>query len=377
MEDMTIVQTENKDFGGLPIWSLEDLYSGPEGKDLKAAFAEAEGRIDSFQRSYNGKLDDLSAKAFGEAIVEYEAIGDLIGRIGSFAQLYHSQNVSDPERSRFYQNIIDHMTTLSSKSVFFTLEINQLDDSTLEAKLSDPIAAKYRPWLRDLRVYKNHELGEELERLLHEKSVSGRAAWVRLFDQTEAAIRCEVEGQKLTLTEALNGLSDGQPEKRRVAAKGISKALSEKASLFAYITNVLAKDKATEDEWRKYEYPVSARNLANLVEDEVVDALIAAVRESYVHTSHRYYALKAKWLGKDNLDYWDRNAPLPNSENMLISWEDAKTTVLDAYGGFSPSMADTAKFFLREVGSMRQHRQGKPPAHFLIRRYPPRIHIFF
>lgn len=345
MEDMTIVQTENKDFGGLPIWSLEDLYSGPEGKDLKAAFAEAEGRIDSFHRSYNGKLDDLSAKAFGEAIVEYEAIGDLIGRIGSFAQLYHSQNVSDPERSRFYQNIIDQMTTLSSKSVFFTLEINQLDDSTLEAKLSDPIAAKYRPWLRDLRVYKNHELGEELERLLHEKSVSGRAAWVRLFDQTEAAIRCEVEGQKLTLTEALNGLSDGQPEKRRVAAKGISKALSEKASLFAYITNVLAKDKATEDEWRKYEYPVSARNLANLVEDEVVDALITAVRESYVHTSHRYYALKAKWLGKDNLDYWDRNAPLPNSENMLISWEDAKTTVLDAYGGFSPSMADTAKLF--------------------------------
>lgn len=342
MNDTTIVQTENKDLGALPVWTLTDLYSGPDGDDLEAAFKEAEDRIEAFEEAYAHKIADLDGTAFGVAIVEYEAIGDLLGRIGSFAQLYHSQNVSDPERGRFYQNTIDRMTALSSKSLFFTLAINRLDDAALEEKLQDAVAAKYVPWIRDLRVFKDHELSDDLERLLHEKYVSGRAAWVRLFDETEAAIRCGVGNESLTLTEALNRLSDPMPEKRRAAAKGVGEALGEKAPLFAYITNVLAKDKATEDAWRKFERPVSSRNLANLVEDEVVDALVQAAKDSYASTSHRYYALKAKWFGKDKLDYWDRNAPLPQADTRTISWDEAKTTVLDAYAGFTPEMAELA-----------------------------------
>lgn len=345
MNDMTLAPTQSKEFGELPVWELSDLYSGPEGDDLEAAFEEVAGQINAFAASYEGKIAELDGESFGQAIVAYESISDLLGRIGSFAQLYQSQNVGDSDRGRFYQNTIDRMTTLSSQTLFFTLSINRLDDENLESKLSDSVAARYRPWLRDLRVYKDHELSDDLERLLHEKYVTGRAAWTRLFDETEAGVRCTVDEEVLTLTEALNRLSDTKPERRKSAAKSIGNALGEKGSLFAYITNVMAKDKSIEDEWRKYPCPVSSRNMANLVEDEVVDALVAAAKGAYADTSHRYYALKAKWFGKSKLEYWDRNAPLPSAEDRVIQWEEAKSTVLDAYAGFAPAMAEAAAPF--------------------------------
>lgn len=345
MNDSGIAPTLDKDFGELPIWDLSHLYSSAEGADFAAAFDEAAKRIDEFEASYGGKVAELDSPAFGNAIAEYEQIGDLLGRIGSFAQLYHSQNVEDAERGRFYQNTMDRMTTLSSKTLFFTLAINRLEDEELEAKLTDAKASKYRPWLRDLRVYRDHELSDDLERLLHEKYVSGRAAWTRLFDETEAAVRCSVGDETLTLTEALNRLSDPKPDRRKTAAKAIGTALGEKAPLFAYITNVMAKDKSIEDDWRKYPKPVSSRNLANLVEDEVVDALVSAAQDAYPSTAHRYYAMKAKWFGQDKLNYWDRNAPLPQADSRTIKWDEAKQTVLDAYAGFTPQMAETAKPF--------------------------------
>ena len=345
MNEMTRSPTESKDFGQLPVWVLSDLYSGPEGDDLKAAFEEAARQIEAFESAYSGRIEELDGKALGVAIEAYEAISDLLGRIGSFAQLYHSQNVGDSERGRFYQNTVDRMTALSSKILFFTLAINSLDDDALDAKLTDPVVARYRPWLRDLRVYKDHELSDDLERLLHEKYVSGRAAWTRLFDETEAAIRCTVGSETLTLTEALNQVSDAKPEKRKVAAKGVGAALGAQAPLFAYITNVMAKDKSIEDDWRKYPKPVSSRNLANLVEDEVVEALVSAAKDARANTAHRYYAMKAKWFKKDKLDYWDRNAPLPKAENRIIKWDEAKTTVLEAYASFTPVLAETAAPF--------------------------------
>ncbi len=345
MNDMTLAPTQSKEFGELPVWELSDLFSGPDGDDLEAAFEEVALQVDAFAASYEGKVAELGGESFGQAIVAYESISDLLGRIGSFAQLYQSQNVGDSDRGRFYQNTVDRMTTLSSRTLFFTLSINRLDDENLESKLSDSVAARYRPWLRDLRVYKDHELSDDLERLLHEKYVTGRAAWTRLFDETEAGVRCTVGEEVLTLTEALNRLSDIKPERRKSAAKSIGKALGEKGSLFAYITNVMAKDKSIEDEWRKYPRPVSSRNMANLVEDEVVDALVAAAKGAYADTSHRYYALKAKWFGKNKLEYWDRNAPLPSAEDRIIQWDEAKTTVLDAYASFTPEMAEAAAPF--------------------------------
>lgn len=345
MNEITVTPTQNVEFGDLPTWRLSDLYSGPNGEDLEAAFEDVAKQILAFEASYAGKVAELEGKEFGLAIESYEAISDLLGRIGSFAQLYHSQNIADPERGQFYQNTVDRMTSLSSKTLFFTLAINRIDDEELEAKLADPVAAKYRSWLRDLRVYKDHELNDDLERLLHEKYVTGRAAWARLFDETEAGVQCVVGKETLTLTEALNRLSDTNPERRKAAAKSIGAALGDKGQLFAYITNVMAKDKSIEDEWRGYARPVSSRNLANLVEDEVVEALVSAARGAYAETSHRYYALKARWFGKDKLEYWDRNAPLPAAEDRVIPWDEAKRTVLDAYDGFTPLMAETAEPF--------------------------------
>jgi len=348
MNDGSLAPTPDKAFGQLPEWDLTHLYSAPDGEDLKAAFDEARTRIEAFAAAYEGKVADLDGGAFGAAIEEYEAISDLLGRIGSFAQLYHSQNVADAARGRFYQNTMDKMTALSSKTLFFTLAINRLGDEDVDAKLKDARAAKYRSWVRDLRVWKDHELSDDLEKLLHEKYVAGRAAWTRLFDETEAGVRCTVGDETLTLTEALNRLSDTKPEKRKAAAKGIGAALGEKAPLIAFITNVLAKDKSIEDDWRKYDKPVSSRNLANLVENEVVEALVSAVKSAYPDTAHRYYKMKAKWFGKDTLEYWDRNAPLPKTEDRKIKWDEARDTVLDAYAGFTPAMAETAKPFFEQ-----------------------------
>ncbi|MBM3515536.1 MAG: M3 family oligoendopeptidase, partial [Alphaproteobacteria bacterium] len=170
--------------------------------------------------------------------------------------------------------------------------------------------------------------------------------------------------RKKTLTEALHELSEGEAALRRTAAKGIGAALADKAQMFALITNTLAKDKATEDDWRKFKRPVSSRNLGNLVEDDVVDALVAAVKNSYAATSHRYYMLKARWLGKDKLDYWDRNAPLPKAEDRKIPWSEARATVLDAYAAFHPPMADVALMFFDKRWIDAPARPGKASGAF-------------
>jgi len=332
--------------GDLPTWRLEDLYGAPDSPAIKADFAALETRIAAFE-PLRGKVKDLSGAAFGAAIAEYEAISEVTGKLGSYAQLYQSVDVADPERGRFYQNVSEQLTARGGRLLFFTLEINRLDDAALEAKMTDPAAAKYQPWIRDLRVSRAHELSDDLEKLFLDKSTTSRTSWVRLFDETLAGITCAIEGEAkpLTLTAALNRLSDPNGDRRRAAAKGIGVALGEKAQLFTLVTNVLAKDKAIEDEWRAFARPVSSRNLANLVEDEVVDALVSAAKGAFADTAHRYYALKAKWLGKEKLEYWDRNAPLPVAAHRDIPWQEAKSTVLNAYNAFSPKIAGIAQDF--------------------------------
>jgi oligoendopeptidase F len=209
-----------------------------------------------------------------------------------------------------------------------------------------------------------HQLSEDLERLLHEKYVTGRAAWTRLFDETSAALRFTFQGAELTSAEVLAKLTDKDPVKRRDAAKSLGRVLGENERLFALITNTLAKDKAIEDGWRKFDRPVSARNRANLVEDEVVDALIEAVTGSYDRLSHRYYRLKARWFGVEQLPYWDRNAPLPEAADECISWDAARGAVLDAYGDFSPAMAEVGRRFFDEGWIDAPVRPGKAPGAF-------------
>ncbi len=350
-------------FGPLPEWNLADLYSAPDGADFKADFVAAEKRATVFE-SYRGKVADLDAAAFGAAIVEYEALSELTGKIASFAQLHQSGDVSSPERGRFYQDTIERMTVLGGQLLFFTLEINRLDDAVLAAKMKHPTAARYEPWVRDLRVMRQHELSDDLEKLFLDKSQTGRTAWVRLFDETLANMRCDVDGEILTLTQALNLLSNPKEERRKTAAKAIGVTLAGEASLFTLITNTLAKDKAVEDEWRKFARPVSSRNLANLVEDEVVDALVSAAKGAFADTAHRYYKLKAKWLGKDKLEYWDRNAPLPTATHRDIPWAEAQATVRGAYNGFSPKLASIVDDFFAKNWIDAPARPGKASGAF-------------
>ncbi len=354
-----MADTQGQDLGTLPTWDLSDLYPGPDSAALKSDLEKVGKDTRSFNDRYKGRLADLDGAAFGAAIVTYEAIQEITGRIMSYAQLVYSGNVADPEVGKFYQTMRERVTAISTDLIFFTLEINELDDAVFDAKLKAPETAKYEPWLRDVRLFREHQLSEEMERLLHEKYVAGPAAWNRLFDETMAGLRFSVDGKTLTTEETLHLLSDHDGAVREKAAKALGTVLRQNARIFCLVTNTLAKDKEIDDKWRHYARPQSFRNLANQVEDEVVDALVSAVKAAYPRLSHAYYQMKAEWFGKDKLDYWDRNAPLPESEDKVIKWDEAKTIVLDAYGAFSGEMAAVGKRFFDNAWIDAPAREGK------------------
>lgn len=350
----------------LPTWDLSHLYDGPEDAKLKSDLADAEARAEAFAESYAGKLAGLDGAAFARAIAEFEAITESLHKAMSYGQLLFTVNTSDAAVGRFYQTLNEQVTRISSETLFFTLEINRLDDAVLDGLLRDAGAARYRPWLDEVRQFRPHQLSDDMEKLLHEKSVTGRAAWVRLFEETFADMRFDVEGEDVPLTQSqvLNLLSDRDGAKRKAAAKAFGAQLADNVRLLALITNTLAKDKEIEDRWRHFERPVSERNLANQVEDEVVDALVASVQASYRDLAHRYYALKAKWFGRDALDYWDRNAPLPDDDSKLYGWDAARRMVLDAYAAFTPQMAEVAERFFAENWIDAKPREGKESGAF-------------
>jgi oligoendopeptidase F len=331
----------------LPTWDLTDLYNDLKDPNIRRDLDDAKSRSQAFQQSYQGKLGDLSGDELAAAIAEYEAISEICGKIGSFAQLMYAGDSSDAAIGQFYQFVQEEMTGISSLSLFFGLEINRIDEASLDAKYEQSEALRrYRPWLDENRAFRPHQLSDEVEQVLHERRVAGSAAWVRLFDQTMAELRFPIDGEDLTMSDAANMLSSSKVDDRKKAAKSIGDVLGKNIKLLAHITNTLAKDKEIDDRLRKFATPVSSRNLSNQVEDEVVDALNTAVKNSHADLSHRYYRLKAKWFGVDQLDYWDRNAPLPDDDDRQIDWDTARSTVLKAYGEFSPELAEVGqKFF--------------------------------
>lgn len=352
------------DLGALPVWDLSDLYPGQDSDALKADLDRMEKASKDFYRSYNGKLASLEGASLGSAIAQYEEIDETLSRIMSYAHLVYAGDMNDPLVGKFFQGIQERVNGISTHLLFFTLELNRIEDDALAAKLKTPELARYAPWLRDIRVFRPHQLSDELERLLHEKYVVGRAAWNRLFDETIAGLRFTLGGREVTCTEALNRLSDRDAGKRKEAAVEIGRVLSANVRTFSLITNTLAKDKEIEDKWRNYPRPTSSRNKSNHVEDEVVDALVTAVKGSYPDLSHRYYKLKAKWFGGDTLDYWDRNAPLPDDDDRLIPWGQARGIVLDAYGRFSPELAAVGARFFDNAWIDAPARPGKAPGAF-------------
>ncbi|MDE3060522.1 MAG: M3 family oligoendopeptidase [Pseudomonadota bacterium] len=348
----------------LPEWDLSDFYAAPDAPSLVKDIARAEKLCGDFRKAYEGKVVSLTADALARAIREYEAIQELLGKLGSYAQLRFAKNMSNPANAQFYQNTQEKITSLSSQTLFFTLSINKLEDSHLLAMRGNPALEHYGPWLRDVRTFRPYQLSDDLEKLLHEKYVAGRAAWTRLFDETITALRFPIGKKKLTEPQALDLLSSKDAKTRKSAALAIGKVFREKAPLFALITNTLAKDKEIEDQWRGFKSPISSRNVSNYIEDEVVEALISTVHKNYPRLSHRYYALKAKWFGKKQLDYWDRNAPLPGDADRTYTWDAAKELVLDSYGRFSPELAALGKRFFERPWIDAPVQPGKSPGAF-------------
>ena len=355
------------DLGTLPEWNLEDLYPSMDSKAFKSDLAKAESESKSFNAAYRGKLEALAKKNSGsgllEALQRYEALEELLGRIMSYAGLVYSGDTTDPARMKFYGDTQEKITAASSDLLFFELELNRLDDA-LAAKLAAGALKHYRPWLEDIRKGKPYQLDDKLEQLFHEKSITGFGAWNRLFDETIASLRFTVDGETLAIEPVLNLMQDPHEKTREKAAIAFGAGLKENLRTFSLVANTLAKDKEISDRWRGFRDVADARHLANRVEREVVDALVAAVRAAYPRLSHRYYKLKAKWFGKTALKHWDRNAPLPHVPPKVYLWDDARDTVLDAYDAFSPKMAGIAKRFFDERWIDAPVRPGKQPGAF-------------
>jgi oligoendopeptidase F len=360
---------EPAELGHPPEWDLADLYASMEAPafaaDMERAIAECRGFAEAYQGRLAALLEEPSgSEALAEAIKRYETIEDLLGRIMSYAGLVYSSDTTDAKRSKFYGDAQEKITVASSDLLFFQLELNRLDEGRIEAALALPALAHYRPWIEDTRRERPYQLDDKLEQLFHEKSVTGRSAWNRLFDETIASLRFKIGGRDLTLDPALNLLQDPREELRKEASEALASTLKANIRTFALITNTLVKDKEISDRWRGFEDVADSRHLANRVEREVVDAMVAAVQSAHPRLSHRYYKLKAKWYGKAQLDHWDRNAPLPNAPTRVISWSEARETVLSAFSGFSPRMAAIAKRFFDGGWIDAPVRPGKAPGAF-------------
>jgi len=354
--------------GAMPVWDLSDLYPSPNCEAVARDLAQAASETERIKAAYQGKLAAMARepKRLAEAIVAYERLSDTVGKLGSYAGLLYAGDTSDPDNAKFHGDIQEKITAITTDLIFFELELNQIDEQDLASALATPELARYKPWFADLRKEKPYQLEEKLERLFHEKAIPSRGAWNRLFNETITALRFDVAGEReaLPLEPTLNLLLHADPRRREAAAEALAKVFKSNIRLFTLITNTLAKDKEISDRWRGFKDVADSRHLSNRVEPEVVDALVSAVRGGYAKTAHRYYRLKARWLGKSKLAYWDRNAPLPNQADRLIPWQDAQRIVLEAYAAFAPDMASTAKRFFDGAWIDAPVREGKSPGGF-------------
>ncbi len=359
----------------LPSWNLADLYESPDSPQIAADLDEAERRALAFSDGFAGRLAGLGGRELAGAMETFQSVDETLGRVMSYAQLLFSADSTDAAAGQFYQSMMERCTAISAHVLFFRLELNRIADDVLEAKFADPAFARWRPFLRDLRVWRKHQLSDELERFVHDREVTGRSAWSRLFDETIAGMRVPFAGEPLTVNAVLNKLSDPDRTVRETAAQAIGHAFEERGKLFSLITNTLAKDKEIVDTWRQLPRPGSDRNLSNVVEDEVVDALVTAVVADFPRLSHRYYALKAKWLGLEKLQHWDRNAPLPGDDDRRIAWGEAEATVLDAYGRFDPELSAVGRRFFDNNwidAALRDGKSGGAFAHPTV----PSVHPY-
>ena len=354
-----------KDLGRLPEWDLTDLYAAPDAPEIKRDLDWLEDAAARFAADYEGKLAGLDAKGMLDCVLRYEKIDMVAGRLMSYAGLRYYQQTTDGARAKFMGDMQDKITSYTTPLVFFSLEINRIEDDKLDALFAgNADLARYRPVFERLRAMRPYQLSDELEKFLHDQSTVGAAAWNRLFDETMAGMEFEIDGERLPLESTLNFLTDRDRTKREAAAKELAKEFGLKIKLFARVHNTLTKEKEIEDRWRGMPSPQMGRHLANHVEPEVVEALRDAVVAAYPKLSHRYYELKRQWLGLDTLQVWDRNAPLPMETDRIVGWDEARGIVMDAYNGFSYKMGQLAEPFFTKGWIDAGVKPGKAPGAF-------------
>lgn len=353
----------------LPVWDSSDLYAAPDdpriAADLTAAAVEVavlkkyEGAFEA-ARSEAAKLGGLIA----EGIALYETIADRLGAVGAYAALKAQTALADPEIGKFQADVSLKIQTIALDTLFVTLELNRLEDAEIDAALDAvPAAKRWTPWLRRVRLNRPHELDAELERFMAERTAAVMQ-WTRLYDETFARLQVKAGRETLTFNAALARLSDADAGKRKRAAEGAAVAMGAVQQQTALVLNTLALEKQVEDRWRKFADPAASRHLANEIHAELVVAMTAAVVESYPRLSHRYYALKAKALGKPKLDYWDRNAPIEKTAPGAYDWARAKKVVLSAFGDLGSDFAARAEGFFDRPWIDAEPKPGKNPGAF-------------
>lgn len=348
----------------LPEWRLDDLYADRDDPRIAADLAVAERKTAELVQ-LKGQLvaargePAILGERLDRGIVLYEEITNALWGVGAYASLAASTARDNPAWAKFEADFRARAAQIGAESLFFTLEINELEDAELEAALAAHVgASRWRPWLRRVRLTRPHELTPDLERMLVDRGPAV-ANWGRLWDETLAKLVAEVGDEHLTLPEALNRLSDPDPARRKAAGEGLSKALEERSSVLALCLNTLAFEKQVEDRWRKYPTPAASRHIANEVDADAVEALEAAVVEAYPRVSHRYYQLKAKAMGLKALNYWDRNAPLEVSAPRTYDWNAAQGMVLESFAALAPRFADAAQTFFAQQWIDARPRTGK------------------
>ena len=358
-------ETGGRPLGNLPEWDLRDLYPAPDSAEIKNDIDWLEKACAEFAADYEGKLATLDAHGLLEAVQRYERIDIVAGRIMSYAGLRYYQQTTDSERAKFMSDCQDRITAYTTPLVFYGLEFNRLDEGHLETLLGQSQELnRYRPVFERMRAMKPYQLSDELEKFLHDQSSVGAAAWNKVFDETIARLTFTVNGEELGIEGTLNLLTDRDRAKREAATHELARVFKTQIRLFSRIHNTLAKEKEIEDRWRGMPTPQTGRHLSNHVESEVVEALRDAVVAAYPRLSHRYYALKAKWLGFERMQVWDRNAPLPMETDRIVGWDEARAMVEEAYGDFDPRMAELARPFFDEGWTDAAVKPGKAPGAF-------------
>ena len=356
--------------GKLPVWNLKDLYESPKAKNLNNDLNQLRKITKKFEKKYTYKITKLSPSQLLKAIIELENIDIKIDKIMSYAHLLVAEDGNNEKNKIFYQQMQEQITNIASSIVFFSLELNEVSNAKLNKIYADKKLEPYKNWIKNIRKFKPYQLDVKTEKLLQEKSITSRSAWVRLFDDTIASLKFPFKGKNLSSAEIFNFLSDKKESNRKKSAEVVSAVLKDNISLFTSITNNLAKDKSINDKWRGLPNPVSSRNLSNVVEDEVVEALTETIKENYPKIAHRYYKIKAKWFKRKSLMYWDRNAPLPFQSQSVYSWKDAKKIVSDAYSNFDKRAGDIVNKFFDNSWIHAPVIAGKSPGAFAASTVP-------